>query len=133
VSVWQQISQLDEIAVGVPEIDGKQGAGCANAANGSVDDLDSDIAQVPDYLVKGRAGQKAEVGTARLRSAGMRLKLLSRQVEIDLLLTETEGDPSVAVDDLFHGQGPAVEKDRGQDIAYCQYQVIKTVKLHGFV
>jgi hypothetical protein len=132
MSIRQLIGQFDKIAVRIPEIDGQQGAGCADAADRTLKDLNPDVAQMPDGLFKGRSAEKAEIGAARLRGGRMGLKLLSCRMEFDFLPAEPEGKPSVVVDDLLHAQGPGVEKDSGQDIVYRQYQMIKTVELHSF-
>jgi hypothetical protein len=56
----------------------------------------------------------------------LRLELVSRLVEIDLLLPETQR-LSIPERDHFHAKCGAIEGDRCVDVSYGEYEVVEMI------
>src|SRR5215469_189413 len=126
------ISNFDQVAIGIANIDG------ANPAHGSVAfdraclKVDTKFGDVADDLVERSAGDETEVGRAWHGMGSVGLDLVTALVKLDRLRAEGQCFTPVQ-SDRVHAQNFRVEVDGGVNIGYGEYQVVKLIEGKGHV
>src|SRR5690349_4844172 len=117
-------AELDQIAVGIAQIDRAQSATCAASLRGRYEDrhpggskLRFDAVEVVD--------QETDVAGAGLRMDGARRKHVVGLVQIDLVRAEAQRRSLLGAEYLMcHAEHARVERDRLLDRSDRQYQMI---------
>jgi hypothetical protein len=83
-------SDLDEIAVGIAEVDGANGADRPGARAGTLDHRVAERCQLFADLDERLLGDKAQIGATWHGMVGLRLKLVASDVQVDLVAAEMQ-------------------------------------------
>src|SRR2546422_3408175 len=100
---------LEEIAVGVAQIDRLDRAERARPLDGPLEQRDAVLGETPDPRLERLVRQEAEVARSGGRPLRLRLELLPGPVQVDLLRSEPEREPSPPEGHHHHTEDPAVE------------------------
>src|SRR5262249_412192 len=121
---------LDEVGVGVAEVDGGDGTQRPGAGDRPLLDDHAGAAQLGHDLSDGRGGDEAEVGGPRGGPGRVGRVGGRRRVDVELLAPEAERAPPGAEADRLHPEDALVERDRRLDVADGQDQVVQAIDLH---
>src|SRR2546426_181566 len=123
------VGDLDQIAVGVAEVDRLEGAAGARALDRSLLDGDAPCSQVLDPPRQRLAREQAHVGGPRRRPRGLGVELPPGLVQVDLLGAESQRRAPLAEDDDLHAQHALVKLSGGGDVAHGEDEVVEPVDL----
>ena len=84
-------ADLDDVQVGVAEVDAADEAGGAGALDRAFLDRDAVRGEVRDHLLQRAGGDQAQVGAAGRRATGFRLEFVTGPVQVDLAVAEGKG------------------------------------------
>jgi hypothetical protein len=106
----QIVGNLDEVVVGVADVDGAELADRANAFDRPFLDVNAEGGEVFDDFFDGVEGDEAEVGGAGCGVRSLGVEFVAALVEVDLLIAELEGLAAVE-GDYVHAEDLGVEVD----------------------
>lgn|GEM_PF-224657 len=124
------LRKLDQILIGVTNIDRSDGAEGARALNWAEFDRNSARFYSVDRFVKGHIKDKTKVGRPWSRRFRMGGDFRSGQVQIDLLPAKTEGLPPGTKLDPLHAENADVEGAGALQVLHGKHEVVKAVD-HG--
>src|SRR5690242_11370861 len=86
---------LDQIAIGITQIDRLHLPACSRSWNGPLDDLDANAPQVADNLRERAATDEADVLRPRTRPFGLGLEFVPHLMQVDPAATDLQGAPAI--------------------------------------
>src|SRR3989442_14968092 len=103
---------LEEIAVGVAQIDRLDRAERARPLDGPLEQRDAVLGETPDPRLERLVRQEAEIARSGGWPLRLRLELLPRPVQVGLLRSEPQREPSLPEGHHLPPQDPAGESAR---------------------
>ena len=124
------VCDLDEVVVGVSEVDGSDRTDGASARDRTFQDGHAAQMEVIDDLAERRCCNQADVSRTWSGRVSLGLELLALLMEIDLLLREIQSLSSSGKRDDFHAEYLLVEAAGRFNVGDCQDDVVKAEDLH---
>src|ERR1700726_2113415 len=125
------IRDLDQVLVGVADIDGLDRADRARAWSRPGHDRHAALREMRHHLGKRRLGDEAQIARARCRSVGDEARDIVGRMQIDLLLPEAQRGAALAEGHHRHAEHPRIEVTGMADIGDGQHEMVETRDLHG--
>lgn len=125
------VCDLDEVVVGVSEVDGSDRTDGSSARDRTFQDGHAAQTKVIDDLAERRGCNQADVSRTWSGRECLGLELLALLMEIDLLLRETQSISSSGKRDDFHAEYLLVEAAGRFNVGDCQDDVVKAEDLHS--
>lgn len=122
---------LDQVQVGIAQVDGAQGMDGSRAAHRAFDDGRALGLQAGDHFVQRDGRDKAQVQRARHGQVGLGLEFAALDVQVDFLVAEPEGFAALAEGLQRHAQEPDVEIHAGGLVRGGEDEVVEMVDHDG--
>jgi hypothetical protein len=118
---------LDEVAVGITEVDRRDGAGRSDPGNWSLLNLHVAGLQVGDQPVRWGRGDQTHINRSGCGSTGLGFQFVTRQVNVELVLAEPKGATASAEGDRLHAEHADIEVDGLLDVGDGKDQMVDPV------
>lgn len=122
-SALEIVRDLDEVVVGVADVDGAEFADRPGAFDGAFLDVDSQCREVFDHFFERVEGDEAEVGGAGCGMGRFRVEFVAALMEVDLLVAELERLAAFE-DDPIHAEDFGVEVDGCVEVGHGEDDVV---------
>ena len=126
-----EIGQFYQVVVGIPEVDRYQRPCGACPVDRPLDDIHAVLPDEGCGLFDVQGGDEAEIGGTRRGVAGFRLVFPAVFMEIDFLIAEFQGNPTLPEAHDLHSQNSRIELQGFIDVSDGEDQVVDAVDVHG--